>query len=311
MPPPDPSADQARAAIQAALGQIGFTLPGSITIRRARCGKPRCACAADPPSLHGPYIQWTRTVHGKTVTRLLSPAQYQAYAPWFGNARRLRALTAELQALSLQEMARAEGWATITPGTLSMSRRSTAGRLPVKKVIGVRISSCQLGSCGEKEIIPDYESGGGGSSPSGSTLRSASSMGERAAYTRDTTGPIPSPSTVAIAQSAERWAVIPEAASSNLASHPKRRWQSGNAAVCKTVASASVVRVHPGALRLLWSRRIGRCPPKAKIAGSSPAGSAARFSLVRAAACKACRQDGPIPSRVCTARSPTDRATAS
>ena len=101
MPPPDPSADQARAAIQTALGQIGFALPGTITIRHARCGKPRCACAADPPALHGPYIQWTRTVHGKTVTRLLSPAQYQAYAPWFASARRLRALTAELQALSL------------------------------------------------------------------------------------------------------------------------------------------------------------------------------------------------------------------
>ena len=115
--PPDPSADQARAAIAAALGQIGFCLPGSITIRRARCGKPRCACAADPPSLHGPYIQWTRTVHGKTVTRMLTPAQYQAYAPWFANARQLRALTAELEALSLKEIARAEGWAKMTPGT--------------------------------------------------------------------------------------------------------------------------------------------------------------------------------------------------
>ena len=115
MPPPDPSADQARAAIQAALGQIGFCLPGTITIRRARCGKPRCACAADPPSLHGPYIQWTRTVHGKTVTRLLTPAQYQAYAPWFANARRLRALAAELETLSLAEMARAEGWAQDHP----------------------------------------------------------------------------------------------------------------------------------------------------------------------------------------------------
>ena len=111
------SAAQARAAIEAALGQIGFCLPGTITIRRARCGKPRCACAADPPALHGPYIQWTRTVSGKTVTRTLTPAQYQAYAPWFANARRLRALAAELQALSLKEMARAEGWATITPGT--------------------------------------------------------------------------------------------------------------------------------------------------------------------------------------------------
>ena len=117
----DRSADQARAAIQAALGQIGFCLPGTITIRHARC-KPRCACTADPPSLHGPYIQWTRTVKGKTVTRLLTPAQYQAYAPWFANTRRLRALAAELEALSLQEMARAEGWATITPGSQAPAR---------------------------------------------------------------------------------------------------------------------------------------------------------------------------------------------
>ena len=129
MPLPDPSADQARAAIETALGQIGFTLPGTITIRHARCGKPRCACAADPPSLHGPYIQWTRTVNGKTVTRLLTPAQHQAYAPWFANARRLRALTAELQALSLAEMARAEGWATITPGTQAPPRTKLA-RVP-------------------------------------------------------------------------------------------------------------------------------------------------------------------------------------
>jgi len=129
MPPPDPSADQARAAIQAALGQIGFALPGSITIRHARCGKPRCSCAADPPALHGPYIQWTRTVKGKTVTRLLTPAQYQAYAPWFTNARRLRALAAELEALSLAEMARAEGWATITPGAQAPPRTKLA-RVP-------------------------------------------------------------------------------------------------------------------------------------------------------------------------------------
>lgn len=130
MPPPDDrSADQARAAIQAALAQIGFCLPGSITIRHARCGKPRCACAADPPSLHGPYIQWTRTVNGKTVTRLLTPAQYQAYAPWFANARRLRELAAELEALSLTEMARAESWEKITPGTQAPARTKLA-RVP-------------------------------------------------------------------------------------------------------------------------------------------------------------------------------------
>jgi len=118
----DRSADQARAAIQAALGQTGVCLPGSIVIRRTRCGKPACACKADPPALHGPYIQWTRTVNGKTVTRILTPAQYDTYAPWFASARRLRALAAELEALSLAEMARAEGWTKITPGTQAPPR---------------------------------------------------------------------------------------------------------------------------------------------------------------------------------------------
>ncbi len=65
-------------------------------------------CAASPVApapltrrpCTAPYIRWTRTAKGKTVTRLLTPAQYQAYAPWFGSARRLRALAAELEALS-------------------------------------------------------------------------------------------------------------------------------------------------------------------------------------------------------------------
>jgi hypothetical protein len=90
---------------------------------------PAAPCKADPPALHGPYIQWTRTVKGKTVTRRLTPAQHQAYAPWLANARRLRALAAELEALSLKEMARAEGWAKITPGTQAPPRTKLA-RVP-------------------------------------------------------------------------------------------------------------------------------------------------------------------------------------
>ena len=134
MPAPDDrSAAQARAAIQAALSQIGSALPGSITIRRTRCGKPRCACKADPPALHGPYIQWTRTVNGKTVTRTLTQAQYDTYASWFANARRLRTLAAELEALSLREMARAEGWAKITPGTRAPARTKLA-RVPKQPI---------------------------------------------------------------------------------------------------------------------------------------------------------------------------------
>ncbi|MEX0658369.1 MAG: DUF6788 family protein, partial [Egibacteraceae bacterium] len=99
-----------RDRLRRELAQIGFTLPGSVTQRHQRCGKTSCACKADPPTLHGPYIQWTRKIAGKTITRTLSPQQYQRYQPWFDNMRRLRELTRELEALSLRTVEHAEGW---------------------------------------------------------------------------------------------------------------------------------------------------------------------------------------------------------
>ena len=100
--PPTP-AQQARAARIAAqiaeTAQAGFILPGTLTERMTRCGYPRCRCHADPPRLHGPYAEWTRKIAGKTITRRLTPAEYQ---PLFDNAKKLRALLAELQDLTLQ-----------------------------------------------------------------------------------------------------------------------------------------------------------------------------------------------------------------
>ncbi len=75
-----------------------------------RCGKPNCHCKADPPVLHGPYLHWTRTVAGKTVTRSLTEEQAQRYQAWFDNARTLRRLLAQLEISSLRAAERAEGW---------------------------------------------------------------------------------------------------------------------------------------------------------------------------------------------------------
>lgn len=93
---------QAQAAIAAELGQIGFALPGSLVSRTTACGKAGCRCQGDPPVLHGPYLTWTRTVNGKTVTRKITEEQRVRYQAWFDNARRLRRLVADLEALSLQ-----------------------------------------------------------------------------------------------------------------------------------------------------------------------------------------------------------------
>lgn len=49
-------------------------------------------------------------MNGRTETRRLSAAQMARYADWFENAKRLRALTSELEALSLDLARSSEDW---------------------------------------------------------------------------------------------------------------------------------------------------------------------------------------------------------
>ncbi len=98
---PDRGQRARAAAIAAELSAVGLALPGTLIQRHVRCGKPRCACHADPPVLHGPYWQWTRKAAGKTITRLVPDEQLDDYRQWIDNDRRLRELVAELEALTL------------------------------------------------------------------------------------------------------------------------------------------------------------------------------------------------------------------
>jgi hypothetical protein len=88
----------------------GYALPGTLLERHMRCNKAGCRCRADPPQLHGPYYQWTRKVDGKTRTTLLTAEQVERYRPWFDNAKKLRTLTADLEALSLEIANTSEDW---------------------------------------------------------------------------------------------------------------------------------------------------------------------------------------------------------
>jgi len=95
-----------RTALEKITAEIAATagpaLPGTLTIRSYPCGKQACRCHADPPRLHGPYAEWTRKINGKTVTRRLTPSELASYQPLFDNARKLRALLAQLQDLTMQ-----------------------------------------------------------------------------------------------------------------------------------------------------------------------------------------------------------------
>jgi hypothetical protein len=121
--------DRKRAAQQrrlaAALGEIGFALPGSLTVRAYRCGKQNCRCRAEPPQLHGPYAFWTRKVDAKTVTRMLSDDELADYQPLFDTARKLRALVSELHELTLQLVEPADAGSRSKP---TKSPKTTATR---------------------------------------------------------------------------------------------------------------------------------------------------------------------------------------
>jgi len=110
MTAPSDHDQQQLSALAEQLAQIGYCLPGTLTARHTRCSSPGCRCRQDPPLLHGPYHSWTRKIAGKTVTRTLTPEQVRRYEPQFANARRLRALSTELEALSLQIASHREGW---------------------------------------------------------------------------------------------------------------------------------------------------------------------------------------------------------
>jgi len=84
------------------IADIGFIRRGSLVRRFMPCGKPGCRCQADPPELHGPYYQWTRKVHGKTVTVRLNEAEAQLFAEWIGNDRHLRRILAQMERVSLK-----------------------------------------------------------------------------------------------------------------------------------------------------------------------------------------------------------------
>jgi hypothetical protein len=87
------------------LAEIGWIASGSIAQRATRCGKASCACAADPPRLHGPYWHFTAKVDGKTVNKRLSEHQAALYELWIANDRTVRTLLARMRAVATEAQA--------------------------------------------------------------------------------------------------------------------------------------------------------------------------------------------------------------
>jgi len=104
---PDPAQRAEARQIATELARIARSadvLPGSITQRHTRCGKPSCACHHDPPRLHGPYRHWTRKIANKTVGKYLTQHQADDAQRWIENYRRIRELLARLEQIGIERL---------------------------------------------------------------------------------------------------------------------------------------------------------------------------------------------------------------
>lgn len=82
------------------VAEIPLIRRGSLVRRFMPCGKPGCRCQASPPQLHGPYYQWTRKLHGKTITIRVNKAQAKLLRKWIGNRRRLDKILRQMNNVS-------------------------------------------------------------------------------------------------------------------------------------------------------------------------------------------------------------------
>jgi len=83
-------------ALKLQVSQVGALRPGSLVERYRRCGKANCHCARRGAKGHGPCWSLTRTVAGKTVTRVIPAHAVEQTRAQLQEHRRLRALAHEL-----------------------------------------------------------------------------------------------------------------------------------------------------------------------------------------------------------------------
>jgi hypothetical protein len=89
-------------ALAEQIRDLGFIATGSVIERFTVCTAAGCRCRADPPQRHGPYLQYTRKIAGKTVTTRLTAERAEHYREQIANRRRLDELITAMDEVSTQ-----------------------------------------------------------------------------------------------------------------------------------------------------------------------------------------------------------------
>jgi len=87
-------------AVQKQIAGLEYLCSGTVSYQTRRCGKPNCACAADPAARHGPYYVWSRREGGRQVNTMLAAEVGPRFERAAGNYRKLRDLLHRWERLS-------------------------------------------------------------------------------------------------------------------------------------------------------------------------------------------------------------------
>jgi hypothetical protein len=91
------------AQLQQSIAAVEYLASGTLLKRTKQCGNPRCRCANDPESRHGPYYEWSFLKGKKLRHRMLSRAQAHLMSQAITNYRKTKRLLRswEVQTLRL------------------------------------------------------------------------------------------------------------------------------------------------------------------------------------------------------------------
>ena len=105
---------------------LGDLRPGTLSEQYNVCGKPGCACKADPPRKHGPYYQVSFTWQGRSHTQFVRQENVATTRQQLRNYARLRTLVEAWIAAGLELAALRFGTAPVQPrgGRKAAARRA-------------------------------------------------------------------------------------------------------------------------------------------------------------------------------------------
>lgn len=82
------------------LDQLEYFCKGTVLKRMTKCGRAYCACRSDPDKRHGPYLELTYKIDGKTVNLRLSPETAPLYRAASNQFRQLKTTLQRLEKIS-------------------------------------------------------------------------------------------------------------------------------------------------------------------------------------------------------------------